>query len=291
MDKEKTGLLIKNARLQKGYTQTELGDILGVSNKAISRWENGDSFPDVGILEELSNCLDISIEKLVSGESSEDKEKALSELLRIVKIQAKDSIRRKYDIISNLIILFIMTIRFYFAFISGKGYSWDFKYDFLLLVLCSLILIWSITRKLNMPEDERDSHYRIYLIISLILLMISMVIMIGAIYYCDSILALIEPKDFGPVLSKLLGVIALMNIGLFEYYWFKMRAIYSTSTIVAIVSIANLFLCISYREWMGSALSLDYALHSIGIITVSILLTMIAIIVVMKYIHKCKKLE
>ena len=44
MDKEKTGLLIKNARFQKGYTQTELGDILGVSNKAISRWENGDSF-------------------------------------------------------------------------------------------------------------------------------------------------------------------------------------------------------------------------------------------------------
>lgn len=125
MDKEKTGLLIKSARLQKGYTQTELGDILGVSNKAISRWENGDSFPDVGILEDLSNCLDISIEKLVSGESSEDKEEALSELLRIVKIQARDSVRRKIDIISNIIILIIILIRFYFAFVSGKGYSWN----------------------------------------------------------------------------------------------------------------------------------------------------------------------
>lgn len=41
MNKEKTGLLIKSARLQKGYTQSELGDILGVSNKAISRWEKG----------------------------------------------------------------------------------------------------------------------------------------------------------------------------------------------------------------------------------------------------------
>lgn len=42
MDKLKTGELIKKARMQKGYTPKELGDLIGVSNKAISRWENGD---------------------------------------------------------------------------------------------------------------------------------------------------------------------------------------------------------------------------------------------------------
>ena len=41
MDKQKTGELIKNARIKKGYTQVELGDLLGVTNKAISRWEKG----------------------------------------------------------------------------------------------------------------------------------------------------------------------------------------------------------------------------------------------------------
>ena len=41
MDKIKTGELIKNKRIEKGYTQLELGDLLGVSNKAVSRWENG----------------------------------------------------------------------------------------------------------------------------------------------------------------------------------------------------------------------------------------------------------
>ncbi len=43
MDKKKTGNLIKEARVKKNYTQSELGDLLGVSNKAVSRWENGDS--------------------------------------------------------------------------------------------------------------------------------------------------------------------------------------------------------------------------------------------------------
>lgn len=50
MDKIKTGELIKNKRIEKGYTQLELEDLLGVSNKAVSRWENGDSSPDIGIL-------------------------------------------------------------------------------------------------------------------------------------------------------------------------------------------------------------------------------------------------
>ena len=44
MDKQKTGMLIREARIKKNYTQSELGDLLGVSNKAISRWENGVSF-------------------------------------------------------------------------------------------------------------------------------------------------------------------------------------------------------------------------------------------------------
>ena len=112
MNKEKTGLLIKSARLQKGYTQSELGEILGVSNKAISRWEKGDSFPDVGILEDLSNCLDISIEELVSGEPDIDKDKSFTALLRIVIIQAKDSIIRKQELIANIVIMLILIMKF-----------------------------------------------------------------------------------------------------------------------------------------------------------------------------------
>lgn len=41
MDKAKSGKLIKEARMQKNYTQSELGNLLGVSNKAVSRWEMG----------------------------------------------------------------------------------------------------------------------------------------------------------------------------------------------------------------------------------------------------------
>lgn len=42
MNKEKTGELIREARIKKNYTQSELGDLLGVTNKAVSRWEKGE---------------------------------------------------------------------------------------------------------------------------------------------------------------------------------------------------------------------------------------------------------
>ena len=92
MDKQKTGGLIKNARIKKGYTQVELGDLLGVTNKAISRWEKGDSFPNIGVIEELSRILDIRIQDIVIGEIKEkntDSETAVTEVVRVAKLQDK----------------------------------------------------------------------------------------------------------------------------------------------------------------------------------------------------------
>ena len=90
MDKQKTGELIRNARIKKGYTQVELGDLIGVTNKAISRWEKGDSFPDISVIEELSRVLDIRIQDIVIGDVTEpDSETAVTEIVRAAKLQDK----------------------------------------------------------------------------------------------------------------------------------------------------------------------------------------------------------
>ncbi len=68
IDKLKTGKLIKNQRQLKNYTQKDLADKLFVSDKAVSRWETGKSFPDIELLENLANELDISITDVLSGE-------------------------------------------------------------------------------------------------------------------------------------------------------------------------------------------------------------------------------
>ena len=68
MDQIKTGKFIATLRKEKELTQEQLGEKLGVTNKTISRWENGNYMPDIEILSLLSKEFDVSINELISGE-------------------------------------------------------------------------------------------------------------------------------------------------------------------------------------------------------------------------------
>ncbi len=68
MDQIKIGKFIATLRKEKDLTQEQLGEKLGVTNKTISRWENGNYMPDIEILSLLSKEFDISINELISGE-------------------------------------------------------------------------------------------------------------------------------------------------------------------------------------------------------------------------------
>ena len=67
MDVKQTGRLIATRRKQKNLTQQELADAIGVSNRAVSKWETGQGMPDISLLEDLSRVLEISIDDLVRG--------------------------------------------------------------------------------------------------------------------------------------------------------------------------------------------------------------------------------
>ena len=68
MDQVKIGKFIAALRKEKGLTQEKLGEKLGVTNKTVSRWENGNYMPDVEMLSLLSNEFDVSINEIISGE-------------------------------------------------------------------------------------------------------------------------------------------------------------------------------------------------------------------------------
>jgi len=68
MDLNKTGLFISALRKQNGLTQKELAEKIGVTDKAVSRWETGKGFPDVSILKLLAEVLNVSITEIVNGE-------------------------------------------------------------------------------------------------------------------------------------------------------------------------------------------------------------------------------
>lgn len=95
MDANKTGVLIAEKRREKGMTQKELAERLHVSNKAVSRWETGAGFPDVSLLEPLSEALDVTVTALLSGEENAVPEEALvAESTRHFSRLQKEKLRR-----------------------------------------------------------------------------------------------------------------------------------------------------------------------------------------------------
>ncbi|MCH5199934.1 MAG: helix-turn-helix domain-containing protein [Oscillospiraceae bacterium] len=68
----KIGKFISEMRKQKGLTQSQLADILYVSDKAISKWETDKGFPEITTLVLLCNTLEININELLSGEIISD---------------------------------------------------------------------------------------------------------------------------------------------------------------------------------------------------------------------------
>lgn len=76
MNRYVTGAVIRRLREGKRMTQEELAERLFVSGKAVSKWETGQGFPDVSLLEPLAKALGLSVIELLSGEDVRNRNRA-----------------------------------------------------------------------------------------------------------------------------------------------------------------------------------------------------------------------
>ena len=88
------GTFIKEQRIALGMTQQQLAEQLHITNKAISRWETGNAYPDIALLDDLAAALSVSVEELCRGERialpSADTNTLLSDVITEVRQQKKD---------------------------------------------------------------------------------------------------------------------------------------------------------------------------------------------------------
>ncbi len=106
MDQVKIGKFIAKLRKENNYTQENLANEIGVSYKAISRWENGHGLPDVSLMQPLCKILKISVSELLNGEKTKDETKKDSAVVDYLKYQKKKNIIR--NIIISIISLFVI---------------------------------------------------------------------------------------------------------------------------------------------------------------------------------------
>ena len=88
MDQAKIGRFIALCRKKQNLTQMQLAEKLNITDRAVSKWENGRSMPDSSIMLELCNVLEISVNDLLNGEviiMDNYKEKSEQLLLELAK--------------------------------------------------------------------------------------------------------------------------------------------------------------------------------------------------------------
>lgn len=124
MDAKKIGRFIAVCRMEKGLTQAALAAELGVTDKAVSRWETGRGMPDISILPALSDALGITISELLAGERIE-KEAApkVAEQLLVSALSEKQRIvRGAVSIcIASVCIMLLVLFIFYGPAIFQRG--------------------------------------------------------------------------------------------------------------------------------------------------------------------------
>lgn len=113
MEQDKVGKFIAKLRKEKDMTQQQLADKLGITDRAVSNWENGRRLPEYSILKELCDIFGISINELFAGEKI-DKENynqiADENLLKVIEKINKESRKIEKRMIIVLVISVILTM-------------------------------------------------------------------------------------------------------------------------------------------------------------------------------------
>jgi len=130
VNQEKIGKFIANLRKEKNMTQQELAKKLGVTDRAISKWENGRGLPDYSLLQDLCDTLSISINELFSGEkiSKEDyKTKAEENMSKLINDNYSEKKKINWIIAISVAVVYLsISILFdiwAYSWIIWVGYS------------------------------------------------------------------------------------------------------------------------------------------------------------------------
>lgn len=197
MNQERIGRFIAELRKEKSLTQIDVANKLGITDRAISKWENGRGLPDLSLLTPLCEILDVSINELLSGSRLDKKdyqEKLEENIINTIDYTDKKIKKTKkiFTIILSVIIMFIALFMVMYGIdinrmrnnkpviFSTWGYSYvpplELKEEEIKLAIANYLIAkgdsgpkynsnektFVSMRVYLIEEKERDKHYNIY---------------------------------------------------------------------------------------------------------------------------------
>lgn len=157
MDQIKIGKFIQEKRKEKNITQSELAEKLGITDRAISKWERGICLPDASNMRELCELLGISINDLFSGEevSMKEDKKQIEENLLLLKKENEDQNKMLLNI--EVVLMTIISIFFIGLVVLTEYLNLSDTYKF--LILCSGFILFIISALVSVMIEQKAGYY------------------------------------------------------------------------------------------------------------------------------------
>ncbi|MBR3448264.1 MAG: helix-turn-helix domain-containing protein [Oscillospiraceae bacterium] len=187
MDQIKIGALLRELRKEKSLSQEQLAEQFGVSSRSVSRWENGNTMPDISLLIELADFYDIEIRELLSGERKrETMDPDMKETLVMVADYTK---AEKEKLVQSL---FGMTAASAAAFgiigiivlfrLDKTGTTFDSMVQFLTVIgliysVMSYVRVKQLTGKMNRKQHQKFAVVMLIIGVAVLLLSILLILL------------------------------------------------------------------------------------------------------------------
>lgn len=156
MDNKQFGNFIKEMRKKNNLTQRQLAEKLHLTDKAVSKWERGLSYPDISVLEPLAEVLGVSVQALITGKANEsnsdefNREDAIKKMMDYIEAdkearrKAREENKRRIGLLllSLCFILFILHIVSYFL---STRFSYQYVFDWIPYVINAVILLLALS--------------------------------------------------------------------------------------------------------------------------------------------------
>lgn len=160
IQQDKMGCMLRSLRKEKGLTQEQLAEHFGVSNRTISRWENGINMPDISVLVEIAEFYEVGILELIEGERTQEKMetdnnnqlKKIAEYsdeqnhMMISKINKRDIVALIFCIIASIGITFFTEYRNVITLLS----------ILVALAVTLVMIIYNISVTTGLDKKRRD---------------------------------------------------------------------------------------------------------------------------------------
>ena len=159
MDQVKIGKFLSDERKAKGYTQKQLSELLGISDKTISKWECGNGFPEASLLLPLCNELEITVNELLTGERISQqnyKEKAEENMVNMIREKEEN----KQKILLTTIIGVISTITFVTLLLVVCFYTDVITLPIKIVLMIIAISVFGIGLYVAMWGDRKIGYFK-----------------------------------------------------------------------------------------------------------------------------------